>query len=57
MNFLQTTETDLSAAFLQNGYVITPCEIRSALDKIRNKTVDLATDFLGGPSPPNAGEF
>jgi len=57
MNFLQKTEIDLSAAFIQNGYVITPCENLSALDKIRNKTVDLATHFLGVQTPTNAGDF
>lgn len=57
MDFLEKTETDLSAAFMQNGYIIQPCENLSALDKIRNKTVDLATNFLGVPYPTDTGVF
>ncbi|MCC3405789.1 MAG: phytanoyl-CoA dioxygenase family protein [Microcoleus sp. PH2017_10_PVI_O_A] len=57
MNFLGKRETDLSAAFMQNGYIIQPCENLSALDKIRNKTVDLAVNFLEVPHPEDAGKF
>ena len=57
MNLLEKTEKDLSAAFIQNGYIIQPCENLSALDKIRNKTVELATNFLGVAEPANKKEF
>lgn len=57
MDFLEKIETDLSAAFMQNGYIIDPCENLSALDKIRNKTVDLATNFLEVPYPTDPGAF
>lgn len=57
MNLLEEKEKDLSSAFIKNGYIVQPCENLSALDKIRNKIVELATNFLGVAEAANKGEF
>jgi sporadic carbohydrate cluster 2OG-Fe(II) oxygenase len=57
MGFFTEQETQLSATFAKNGYIIAPAEDRAALDRIRNYVVETAAAFLDVPAPEDQQKF
>ncbi len=48
---------DVSAAFLENGYLLQPVDNTEALEAIRNRTAELAADAIGVDTPNDTGAF
>ncbi len=57
MPFFRTDEQRLSAAFLEDGYVIAPTHDRAALDRIRDFIVERSAAALGLPQPSDRVAF
>lgn len=57
MGFFTEQETQLSAAFAKDGYIIAPAEDRSALDLIRSYVARTTAAFLGVRAPDDEQAF
>ena len=56
-SFWRDDERALADAFVRDGYVILPTELREDLDRIRDLMADIAASYLKLPHPEDKGAF